>query len=236
MKKGRVFLIPTFLSESNDAGFIAPMVTEILRHTTCFLVENVRTARRYISALNLGLDISGLTFHEMDKRWDPAVLPDWFAPVLSGLDMGIISEAGMPGIADPGKLAVAYAHQQDVEVVALPGASSILLALVSSGFNGQQFTFHGYLPIEAPERNLTLVTMEKTMEKTGYTQLFMETPYRNNALLEAMFAQLKPSTHLYIGADLTGERMISKSKTIGWWKKNRPDLHKIPTLYSIGRS
>ena len=149
---GKVFLLPNYLSENQGPDFISPLVSDVIRHLDYFLAENIRTSRRFISSLNLGIDISSLTFEEMDKRFDEKELPRIFEPVLKGKDIGIQSEAGLPGIADPGKLAVAYAHKHDIQVVSLPGSSSIILGLISSGFNGQAFTFHGYLPIDKNTR------------------------------------------------------------------------------------
>lgn len=234
---GHVYLLPCYLSDSNDRAHIAPVVSSVIKNTTYYLVENVRTARRFISSLQLGVEIDSLQFEVMDKNFDPAALPHIFDPVVNGkADLAILSEAGLPGIADPGKYAVAYAHQQGVPVHPLPGSSSILLALIASGLNGQQFSFHGYLPIEKQERKKKLKELESTLNATGYTQLFMETPYRNNQLLTDVFLTLNPSTFLFIGSDITGEKEKCITKQIGSWKKNPPDLHKIPTVFGLGKS
>ena len=149
MEKGKFYLIPTYLSSTNNGDNITNAVKNVIRKTSYYLVENVRTARRYIASLQLGLDIETIHFESMDKHFDEHALPELFKPLLTGENMGILSEAGLPAIADPGNLAVRYAHQEDLEVVCLEGASSIILGLISSGLNGQQFTFHGYLPIDS---------------------------------------------------------------------------------------
>ena len=234
MQTGFVFLIPTYLSESNKADFLAPIVLETIKNTTYYLVENVRTARRFISSLNLGIAIDTLQFEVVDKRAHPELVDRLLAPVKKGRNAGVISEAGLPGIADPGNLIVSWAHQHHVRVVPLPGATSIQTALVTSGFNGQQFTFHGYLPIQKKERIKKIREMEASFQKTGYTQLFMETPFRNMALLDDLLRTLNSSTHLHIATDLFGAAELSKTMSVDEWKQGVPDLHKLPTVYCIG--
>jgi 16S rRNA (cytidine1402-2'-O)-methyltransferase len=233
--KGTLFIIPSYLSEKNDASFIAPMVLEVIKNTSHYLVENVRTSRRFISSLKLGIAISELQFEVLDKDSTyhsvSEILNDWGL----NLNIGVISEAGLPGLADPGHLAIGFAHKNDLQVVPLPGASSIQTALVSSGFNGQRFTFNGYLPISKAERIQAIKEMEAVLEKTAFTQIFMETPFRNNSLLEDLLETLNPSTSLHISSDLFGDKEMIRSKPISEWKKRKIDLHKIPTVFCIGQ-
>lgn len=232
--RGKIFLIPNYLSEHQQGDFISPMVGDVIRRLDYFLVENIRTSRRFISSLNLGIDISSLTFEEMDKRFDAKELPRIMEPVLEGKDLGIQSEAGLPGIADPGKLAVAYAHEHNLPVVTLPGSSSIILGLISSGFNGQAFTFHGYLPIDKNARIKKIRDMESEVRRSGYTQVFMETPYRNNELINALVTTLQPNTQLYIGANITSPGESIRTMSIKKWQDKLPDLHKVPSIFAIG--
>lgn len=233
--KGILYLIPTYLSDTNGPDFIAPVVKDIILHTDHYLVENVRTARRYIGSLGLGKDISSIQFTEMNKDFQVAQLTHVMAPLAEGKNLGIISEAGLPAVADPGNLAVSFAHKNNIQVVALPGASSIMQALVSSGFNGQNFTFHGYLPIEKNERIAQLKHMEKEVSQSGYTQLFMETPYRNGSLIQSIVENLSQNTFLFIGADLTGTHAFCATQSIAQWKQLMPDIHKVPAIFALGR-
>ena len=236
MKRGAVFLIPTYLSETNDSKFLAPMVLDVVSHTTYFLVENVRTARRFISSLKLGIDISSLTFETVDKKSSSSQMADLMHGVHEGKDVGILSEAGLPGLADPGHLVVNYAHRHNIRVIPLPGASSIQTAVTTSGFNGQQFTFHGYLPIQKAERAKAIKKLEEAVEKTGYTQVFMETPFRNMSLLGDLLQHLKPHSYLHIAADLFGKKEQVKTMPVATWQKSKIDLHKIPAVYCLGNS
>lgn len=147
-----VYLIPTYLSGNNDKNFLAPMVWDVIKNTSCFLVENIKTSRRFIGSLNLDVDISGLTFDILDKRTSYDMVSQMMSPLKRGEHIGVMSEAGLPGLADPGHQAVAYAHRHGYRVVPLPGASAIQTAVIASGFSAQQFTFHGYLPIKKPQR------------------------------------------------------------------------------------
>ena len=233
--KGRLILIPSFLAEANDQDFVANEIKSVVKNTRFFAVENLRTARRFISALKLDIDISKLHFEQLDKQFDPANCADLFHPVMQGHDLGLLSEAGLPGIADPGQVAIAFAHRQGVPVIPLPGASSIVLGLISSGFNGQQFTFHGYLPIKSEERLKAIRKMEK-LAANGYTQVFMETPYRNRKLFEQLLKELQSGTELYIGMDITGSRQLCRTQSVGAWRKKAPAEMKVPAIFAIGKS
>ena len=231
---GKLFLIPTYLSSNNDASFIAPMVVDIVKNCAHYLVENVRTARRFISSLKTGAMIENLQFFELDKKssWDD--LYPLFEPLRNGQDMAVMSEAGLPCLADPGSLAVTFAHQTGVQVVPLPGASSIQMALISSGFNGQQFTFHGYLPIDKNARKQKIRELEK-LSSSGYTQLFMETPYRNHQLIKDILSVCRQDTLLSIAAGISGAQEKIVTQPINKWKKTDIQIHKIPAVFSFGQ-
>jgi 16S rRNA (cytidine1402-2'-O)-methyltransferase len=233
--KGKIFLIPNYLSDNQNSDFISAMVFPVLKNLEYYIVENVRTTRRFISSLNLDIKIQDLKFETMDKRFDSGGLDVIFQPLNQGNDIGVQSEAGLAGIADPGKLIVSYAHQKGIQVIPLPGSSSIILALISSGLNGQQFTFHGYLPIDKSKRVSFIKKMESEMNKTGYTQVFMETPYRNQDLFDLMLKSLNSTTVLFVGRDITGIQQKVLSLPVDSWKKQTIELNKIPTVFAIGK-
>src|SRR5690606_28632675 len=198
----------------------------IVANLSYFLVENIRTARRFISSLKIEKKIEDIQFAELNKNTSSETIPTLLAPALQGQHVGILSEAGCPGIADPGALAVAYAHQHRLKVIPVPGPSSIFLALMASGMNGQLFAFHGYLPIQAGERAKAIKMMEKDAYQRQQTQIFMETPYRNNKLLEDLLKYCRPDTRLCIAKNITGSDEFIQTQTIKEWKKNFPYIHK----------
>jgi 16S rRNA (cytidine1402-2'-O)-methyltransferase len=233
MPKGKLFMIPTVLAENTAHWVISPQVQEVISHTKIFLVENPRSARRYISSLKLGINIEELHMEVLDKDTPPEQVSRLMMPLLNGADIGVISEAGCPGIADPGAVAVAYAHQKDIQVVPISGPSSIFLALMGSGFSGQSFAFHGYLPIDKKERAASLKKLEQESVREKRAQLFMETPFRNNQLLADALASLSPQTKLCIAKNLTATDELIQTKTIADWKNHPLDLHKIPTVFIL---
>ncbi|MFD3002210.1 SAM-dependent methyltransferase [Pontibacter toksunensis] len=234
-KTGTLYLIPTILAEDTADQVISPQVKDTVAHLQYFIVENLRTARRYVKSICPELVIEQLTFVQIDKDATPAQVQASLKPLLDeGKDAGIISEAGCPGIADPGAEVVKHAHQKNIKVVPFAGPSAILLSLMSSGFNGQQFAFHGYLPIEKRERLQALKTLEKEMQQRNQTQIFMETPYRNNKLLEDLLQTLHPETRLCIAANITSpEHELIQTKTIQQWNGKLPDIHKQPAVFLI---
>jgi 16S rRNA (cytidine1402-2'-O)-methyltransferase len=234
-KTGTLYLIPTILADDTADQVISPQVKETVRHLTYFIVENLRTARRYVKSICPELVIEQLNFVQVDKDATPAQVQASLKPLLEqGIDAGIISEAGCPGIADPGAEVVKYAHQKGIRVVPFAGPSAILLSLMGSGFNGQRFAFHGYLPIEKGPRLQALRNLEKEMLQRDQTQIFMETPYRNNKLLEDLVQTLSGSTRLCIAANITSpEHELIQTKTIADWKKQLPDIHKQPAVFLI---
>ena len=226
-------MIPTVLADNTAHWVISPQVQEVISHTKIFLVENPRSARRYISSLKLGINIEELHMEVLDKDTPPEQVSRLMMPLLNGADIGVISEAGCPGIADPGALAVAYAHQKGIQVVPISGPSSMFLALMGSGFSGQSFAFHGYLPIDKKERAMTLKRLEQESLREKRAQLFMETPFRNNQLLADALASLSPQTKLCIAKNLTAADELIQTKTIADWKNHPLDLHKIPTVFIL---
>ena len=231
--KTKLYLIPTVLSPETQDKTLSPQVIEKIKELNIFFVENLKTARRFISSLKLGKIIDEITFYELskDSNFDETF------EIISQLqeDAGILSEAGCPGIADPGALAVDIAHQLNINVVPLVGPSSILLALMASGFNGQSFAFHGYLPIDKKERARRLKELERQALSSGQTQLFMETPYRNRQMLDTIIKTCNPNTKLTISANLTAEDAISKTMRVEKWKTTKDiDLHKKPAIFGFG--
>jgi len=230
---GKLFLIPTVLAERTSEIVISPQVKAVVLHTQNFLVENIRTARRFISSLRLGITIEDLQFEILDKKTKPAELERIMQPLFAGVDVGVMSEAGCPGIADPGSAAVAYAHEKKIQVVPLTGPSSMFLALMGSGFNGQSFAFHGYLPIDKQDRINAIKQLEGESARHNKTQIFMETPFRNNHLFEDLKSTLSPHTKLCIAKNLTGSDEFIQTKTIQDWRKAKLDLHKIPVVFIL---
>lgn len=236
-KSGTLYLIPTILADGTADKVISPQVVETVQHLPYFIVENLRTARRYVKSICPHLVIEQLSFVQVDKDATPAQVQAALKPLLEeGKDAGIISEAGCPGVADPGAEVVRFAHQKDIKVVPFPGPSAILLSLMASGFNGQQFAFHGYLPIEKRDRLQALRQLEKEMQQRNQTQIFMETPYRNNKLLEDLLQTLHPETRLCVAANITSPtHELIQTKTIQQWRGKLPDLHKQPAVFLIYR-
>ena len=230
---GTLYLLPSPLAEETAAAVLPAQALEcckVLRHYLC---ENARTSRRFLSSLRLGLTIEELNIAELNKDTPDAEVSKLLQPLRQGQDMGILSEAGCPGVADPGARAVAQAHKEGIKVVPVVGPSSILLALMASGMGGQNFAFRGYLPVKNPERSHAIRSLEKGV-KTGQTQLFMETPYRNTPLLKELIENCQPDTMLCMASNLTAPEEYIRTQTIGAWKKQLPDLHKQPTIFVLG--
>jgi len=233
MKTGKLFLIPTILAENTADKVISPQVKDAVKNLSYFLVENVRTARRYISSLRLGLIIEELQFEVLDKSTKGAELERIMRPLFEGQDVGVMSEAGCPGIADPGSAAAAYAHAKGIKVIPLSGPSAMFLALMGSGFNGQSFAFHGYLPIDKKDRIQAIKSLETESAKSNRTQIFMETPFRNNHLMEDLKVTLNADTKLCIAKNITGPDEMILTKPVSEWRKAKLDLHKIPVVFVL---
>jgi 16S rRNA (cytidine1402-2'-O)-methyltransferase len=230
-----LFLIPTVLAPGTARQVLAPQVLDLLNRLDYFFAENLRTARRFVSELKLGRPIESLFFEELSKDTPPShvrkVLRQWHD---AGHDVGVLSEAGCPGVADPGAVAVRLAHDLGIRVVPLVGPSSLLLALMASGLNGQSFAFHGYLPIDRVARAQRIRQLEKAAWQQHQTQLFIETPYRNGAMFDDLLAHCQPTTLLCVAANLTAEDEFVKTLPIATWREQTPDLHKKPTVFLLG--
>lgn len=235
MIPGTLYLIPVPLAENAAAKSFTPYLSETINQIGEYIVENSKTARRFLKEAGLQIPQSELIIHDYGKHNRDGNLNEFFKGLLSGKDVGLMSEAGCPGIADPGAEIVAYAHQKGIKVVPLVGPSSILLALMASGFNGQSFTFHGYLPIDKVQRANKLKELENLSAKYNQTQLFIETPFRNNPMLEEILRSCHPLTRLCIACNLTGDDEMVQTKTIADWKKQTPDLHKKPVIFLLMR-
>ncbi len=231
-----LFLIPAYLSEESPIDFFAPSIKEYILKTDYFFVENEKTARKIIKFFAPEKKQSDLKLFLLDKYSESADLKDAQKLMKSGQDFGLLSEAGLPCIADPGNLMVKWSHENNIKVIPINGPSSIILALISSGFNGQEFTFNGYLPIDREQKKKQIQFLENQVQKTGYSQIFMETPYRNNQLLEDLIKFLNPNTKLCIAANINHptEEFI-KTLKISEWKNKKPELHKIPAVFVLGK-
>lgn len=234
MDKGKLYLIPTILGEGTQEATLPSTILKAIKEIDVFIVENLRTARRHIRKLDREKNIDATTFYSYGK-YDTLNLEQDFLPhILSGQNIGLLSEAGLPCVADPGSKIVAYAHDFQIDVVPFVGPSSILLALMASGLNGQNFAFTGYLPIDKSERTKIIKQLEELVKKTGQTQIFMETPYRNNQLIETLLKTCSNNTKLCTASDITLPTENIKTKTIAEWKQTKINLDKKPTIFSIG--
>jgi len=231
MNKGELFLIPTIISDNTTEAVINSFVRNELRSIQHFLVENARTARRFLSSLHIYESIESLNFQTLDKDTPEHELKRLFLPLFEGKNIGILAEAGCPGVADPGSIAVNYAHQQGIKVRPLVGPSSILLALMGSGLNGQSFAFHGYLPIDKPAAIMTIKGLEKESISKKQTQIFIETPYRNNSMMENLKSALRDNTLICRAIDLTGQQEDIKTMTVKSWRGISESLPKLPAIF-----
>jgi len=233
--KGVLYLVPNTLGNTDTSATIPEGIRDRVNTISLFIVENLRNARRYLKNLNREIDIDSLTFYELNKHTSMDEIPSFLEGVEKGTNAAIISEAGVPGVADPGAEVVRIAHEKGIRVVPLTGPSSILLALMASGLNGQSFCFHGYLSVKRPERIKKIREIELEAIRKGVTQLFMEAPYRNDALFADILESCLPSTRLCIAADITMDTEFIVTRTIEAWKKKKPALHKRPVMFLLGQ-
>ena len=234
MNKGKLFLIPNTIG-GDYSGCTPTSTLERIEHIRVFVVEEIRSARRFLKGVGFPTDFEEIEFHLLNEHSEKGTAAKLLLPLTQGKDMGLISEAGCPAIADPGEDLVQLAHELGIHIVPLVGASSIILTLMSSGLNGENFAFTGYVPRESDNRIKRLRQLENFAIQSGQTQLFMDAPYRNNALLSDLLAALKPNTRICIAADLTTENEYIRTRSVGEWKKqNLPDLHKRPVMFAIG--
>ena len=228
-----LYLVPVTLGETEIDRVLPSYNRSVIAGISYFIVENVRTARRFLKKSNPDIEIDGLTFFTLNKHTSPEETAEFLRPLSEGHDVGVLSEAGCPAIADPGADVVAIAQQQGAHVVPLVGPSSILLALMASGFNGQSFAFHGYLPIDAAERTRKLKALEQRIYQEHQTQLFIETPYRNHKLLDDLIRTCRPATKLCVASNVTCDDEWIRTYTIQQWRKVDFDLSKRPTLFLL---
>lgn len=231
----KLYMIPTTLGDTALEHVLPPDLSKVISSISVFIVENIRTARRFLKKVNPAIVIDQLTFFELNQHTDKNEISRFLEPLQQGFDVGIISEAGCPGIADPGAEVVRIAHTKDIQVVPLVGPSSILLALMASGMSGQNFAFNGYLPIKNPEKTQQIKFLEKRMQTEGQTQVFIEAPYRNLQLLDELLKNCEPRTLLCIAADITLDTEFIRTKPISYWKTNIPDIQKKPAIFMIGK-
>lgn len=234
MDRSCLYLIPSFLAETNDHSDFPEKNFVIIQQIDSFIVENLRTARRFLRKIGYTRSFDEVIFFELNKHTDPNEISKFMNLIQPGRKIGLISEAGVPCVADPGSEVVSLAHELNIKVVPLSGPSSILMALMASGFNGQNFVFHGYLPIDKKKRENKVKQIEKDAGLKNQTQIFMETPYRNNQLLDTILKHCNNSTRLCLAKSITHaseEQVITKS--VKDWRKAIPDLHKKPVVFLI---
>lgn len=234
MQKGQIYLIPTPLSDSFTVDTISKENLEIISKLESFVVEELRTARRFLSKIGLNETLHKATFNVLNEHTDISEIESLLSPALNGQNIGLMSEAGMPSVADPGHALVKAAHRKDITIVPLYGASSMILALAASGLNGQQFTFHGYFPLDKIKKKTFIEKVLKQIQYQRYAQIFIETPYRNLSLFQFLLETCPNTLQLCIAVDVTGENQYIKTKSIADWKKIKFDFPKLPTVFILG--
>ena len=234
MKKGNLYLIPTPLGETGFEAGIPAYNLQILKQINTFIVEELRTARRFLRKAGYTNDFEAVNFYLLNEHTPDNEAVTMLENATAGENIGLLSEAGLPCIADPGNIVVRLAHRKGIRVIPLTGPSSIMLALMASGLNGQNFVFHGYLPVKPDERTRAIRELEQAATKGNQTQIFIETPYRNMAMLESILKSCHPSLILCVAADLTLETEWIRSMTVQEWKKEKPELHKRPVVFLLG--
>lgn len=228
-----LYLLPVTLGDTPLGNVLPQYNSEIIAGIRHFIVEDVRSARRFLRQADAQFDIDGSTFFELNKHTSPNDIAGYLAPLAQGKPMGVISEAGCPAVADPGADVVAIAQRKGLKVVPLVGPSSIILSVMASGFNGQSFAFHGYLPIKPDERARKLKQLEQRVYSEDQTQLFIETPYRNGKMIEDIIKNCRPQTKLCIAANLTCDDEFVRTRTVKDWRGKAPDLSKIPCIFLL---
>lgn len=232
---GKIYMLPCPISEGNPYDVLPEANRAVMAGIDYFIVENVRTARRFLSAAKIGRPIEELEFAECSEHTTEMEIAPLLKPILEGRDCGIISEAGLPGVADPGADVVAAAQRVGIEVVPLVGPSSILMALMASGQNGQSFAFNGYLPIKPAERTKAIKSFERRALQERQSQIFIEAPYRNDKLFADMLSVLLPTTRLTVAVDITSQGQVIRTLTVAEWRKApSPEMHKRPTIFIFG--
>ncbi|UII75575.1 SAM-dependent methyltransferase [Flagellimonas sp. HMM57] len=230
---GKIYLIPTTLGDNAPLEVLPISIKRTIENTDHYIVENEKTARHFIKKISPSKAQPNLHIETLNKFTDPAVIPEFLEPCISGFDIGILSEAGCPGIADPGAEVIRVAHEKRIQVVPLVGPSSILMAMMSSGMNGQNFAFNGYLPIDASERKSKIKNLERISREKGQSQIIMETPYRNDKLLKELTKTLQKTTRLCVACDITLPTEFIRTKIAHEWSEIAIDLNKRPTIFII---
>ncbi len=230
---GKLYLIPNRLGDDIPLEVLPISIKKVLEEVDHYIVENEKPARRFIKKVSPSKSQKSLTLYSINKYTDASEIPEFLAPCLQGQSMGLLSDAGCPGIADPGAEVIKIAHQKRIQVVPLVGPSSILLAMMSSGMNGQSFTFNGYLPIDKNERKLKIKQLERLSAEQQQAQIFIETPYRNDKMLADLTTILHPNTSLCVACDITLNTEFILTKTAKEWSKIKIDLHKRPTIFIL---
>lgn len=233
MQKGTLYLIPVPLAENAAQKSFTPFLVDTINAIKTYIVENEKTARKFLKEAGLKTPQSELVIHDYGKHKRGNSLVPFFKELMSGADVGLMSEAGCPGVADPGADIVAEAHKRGIKVVPLVGPNSMIQAIMASGFNGQSFAFHGYLPIDKAERAKRIKDLESLSLKNRQTQLFMETPFRNNHLLDDVLKNCHGSTQLCIACNINAEDEFIKTQAVGAWRQEKIDLHKKPTVFLL---
>jgi 16S rRNA (cytidine1402-2'-O)-methyltransferase len=233
MAFGKLYLLPVPLADETASRVLPALHSEIINRIKHYVVENEKTARKWLKEMGLQTAQSELKIEVYGKHSEKQSLSTYFKALKEGQDIALMSEAGCPGIADPGADLVAEAHRLGIQVIPLVGPSSILLSLMASGFNGQSFAFHGYLPIDKAARSKRLKELENLAERFNQTQLFIETPFRNNQVLDDILKSCHPQTQLCIACDITAPSELIQSKTLANWKKEKPELHKRPAIFLL---
>jgi 16S rRNA (cytidine1402-2'-O)-methyltransferase len=231
--KNALYLIPVTLGDEEPALVLPATVFQIIGELDEFIVENERTARRFLRKSGYTRNFDEVKFHLLNKHTQPEELGSFIDSVKSGKAVGLLSEAGVPCIADPGAVVVQLCHQHSLRVIPLTGPSSLLLALMASGFNGQHFIFHGYLPIQKPELRQKLRELEANIYQKDQTQIFIETPYRNDKTIENILSSCQPHTQLCIAVDLTLETEWIATHPVSWWRQHTPIIHKRPAVFLL---
>jgi len=231
MKKGIIYLIPSVISPDTANQVLSQQIFEVVKNTSIFFAETIRESRRFISSLKLGINISSLQFEKVDKNTSDAETEKYLTPAVNGQNIGVLSDAGCPGVADPGTQVARIAHKLGLQVVPLVGPSSLLLALMASGMNGQSFAFNGYLPIDMKEASQKIKQFEKISRSQNQTQLFIETPYRSDRTFDLLLKNLTPDTLLGIAKDITGRKEYIKTLNVTQWKRENLIIGKEPTVF-----
>ena len=235
MKLGTLYLIPSPLAECDFAKLFPIYNSEIIQDVEHFIVEDLRTGRRFVKKLGMLKPMDMLHFSTLNEHTKGDEIETLLQPLKDGKSLGLISDAGTPCVADPGNIIVSRAQQLDCAIIPLIGPNSILLALMASGLNGQSFAFNGYLPREQPDRERQLYFLESIVKRNNQTQIFIETPYRNNHVFKSILAVCDPAMRLCLGVNITSENQMIKTMTVKKWKAQKIDLHKQPTVFLLGR-